>query len=203
MIRLYQSMACPFCHRVRILLAEKELDYQTVWIDLAKQETRTDQFLRLNPAGKIPVLADEDLILSESLVINEYLNEEYPYPELMPEDPDEKALARLWSMQIDTMVTSQFGEFYLAARAKEKGESFDDARLEAAKKMIHRFLEVADRNLKNKDYLVGTYSLADVAFAPWVTRFEKYNVAIPENLTNVQAWLKRLATRHHVVSTRG
>jgi glutathione S-transferase len=203
MIRLYQSMACPFCHRVRIMLAEKELDYQTVWIDLAKQETQTDQFLRLNPAGKIPVLADEDLILSESLVINEYLNEEYPYPELMPEEPNDKALVRLWSMQIETMVTSQFGEFYAASRAKEKGESFDEARLEAAKRLIYRFLEAAEKVLKNKEYLAGAYSLADIAFAPWVTRFEKYNVSIPENLTNVLAWMKRLATRHHVVSTRG
>src|SRR4030095_1811921 len=101
------------------------------------------------------------------------------------------------------MVTSQFGEFYLAAKAKEAGESFDEGRLETAKKMIHRFLEVADRNLKSKDYLVGAYSLADVAFAPWVTRFEKYNVSIPENLTNAQPGLKRLPTRHHVVSTRG
>src|SRR5262245_2933288 len=203
MIRLYQSMACPFCHRVRIMLAEKELDYQTVWIDLAKQETQTEQFLRLNPVGKIPVLADEDLILSESLVINEYLNEEYPYPELMPEEPNDKALVRLWSMQIETLVTSQFGEFYLAARAKEKGESFNEARLETAKKMIYRFLETADKTLKSKEYLAGAYSLADIAFAPWVTRFEKYNVPVPENLTNVLAWMKRLATRHHVVSTRG
>jgi len=202
MIRLYQSMASPYSHRVRIVLKEKELDYQTIWIDLAKQENKTDQFLRLNPVGKIPVLADEDLILAESLVINEYLNEEYPYPELMPEGTQEKAMARLWSAQIENMVTRPFFEFFMAQRFKEKGESFDEGRLETAKQTIHKFLEVVDRNLKGKEYLVGNYSLADIAFAPWVTRFEKYGVAIPETLANVQAWMKRLATRHNIVSTR-
>jgi RNA polymerase-associated protein len=202
MIRLYQSMQCPFCHRVRIVLKEKELDYQSVMIDLGKGENKTEQFLRLNPIGKIPVLADDDLILAESNVINEYLNEEYPYPEFMPEDTQGRAQARLWCLQIDNMVTSQFGEFYLAQRAKEKGESFEEARLEAARQTIQKFLEVVDRHLKGKEYLVGNYSLADISFAPWVTRFEKYGVAIPENLTNVQAWMKRLATRHSIVSTR-
>ena len=202
MIRLYQSMQCPYCHRVRIVLKEKELDYQSVMIDLGKGENRTEQFLRLNPVGKIPVLADEDLILAESNVINEYLNEEYPYPELMPEDAQEKAQARLWCVQIDNMVTDSFYAFYLASAAKEKGENFDEERLTKARGLIQKFLEVADRNLKGKEYLVGNYSLPDIAFAPWVGRFEKYGIAIPENLTNVQAWMKRLATRHSIVSTR-
>ncbi|MFO1519513.1 MAG: glutathione S-transferase family protein [bacterium] len=202
MIRLYQTSGSPYCHRVRIVLAEKELDYQVVPVDLSKQENRTEQFLRLNPIGKVPVLTDEDLILSESLVINEYLNEEYPYPELMPEDPNMKAQVRVWSYQIDSMVTSQFHQFFLAMMAKEKGETFDEGKLEEAKKNIYKFLELADRTLKSKEYLVGAYSLADIAFAPWVSRFEKYGVAVPENLANISAWMKRLVTRHSVVSTK-
>jgi len=202
MIRLYQAIQSPYCHRVRIVLKEKELDYQSVMIDLEKGENRTDQFLRLNPIGKIPVLADDDLILAESNLINEYLNEEYPYPELMPEGTQEKAQARLLCTQIDKMVSASSMEFYLSLMAKEKGETFDEERLVKPRQMIQKFLEVADRNLKGKEYLVGNYSLADIAFAPWVNRFEKYGVAIPENLSNVQAWMKRLATRHNIVSTR-
>jgi glutathione S-transferase len=202
MIRLYQAMYSPFCHRVRIVLKEKELDYQSVMIDLAKGENRTDQFLRLNPLGKIPVLADEDLILADSNIINEYLNEEYPYPELMPEDAQEKAQARLWCSQINHMVSDSFMDMFFASMAKEKGEPVDEGRLSKGQGLIQKFLELADRNLKGKEYLVGTYSLADVAFAPWVNRFEKYGIAIPENLTNLQAWMKRLATRNSVVSTR-
>jgi glutathione S-transferase len=196
-------MACPFCHSVRIMLAEKELDYQSVMIDLSKKENRTEQFLRLNPIGKIPVLADEDLILSESLVINEYLNEEYPYPELMPEESQARAMVRLWCFQIENMVATQVTEFYLAASAKEKGESFDESRLEAAKQLIYKFLEIADKNLKSREYLVDSFSLADIAFAPWVTYFEKYGISLPDSLTHVKDWMKRLTTRNSVVSTRG
>jgi len=104
--------------------------------------------------------------------------------------------------QIDKMVSASSMEFYLSLMAKEKGETFDEERLVKPRQMIQKFLEVADRNLKGKEYLVGNYSLADIAFAPWVNRFEKYGVAIPENLSNVQAWMKRLATRHNIVSTR-
>ncbi len=202
MIRLYQSPTSPFCHRVRIVLAEKELDYQIIPIDLSKKENRTEQFLRLNPLGKVPVLADDDLILSESLVINEYLNEEYAYPELMPEDSQEKAQVRLWSSQIDTMIARPFAEFYFAQRAKETGESFDAARLESAQQTIYQFLEFVDKSMRDKEYLVGSYSLADIAFAPWTTRFEKYGIALPQNLPHAEAWMKRLITKHTVVSTR-
>ena len=202
MIRLYQFLECPYCHRVRIVLAEKELDYQSVLIDLTKGENRTEQFLRYNPLGRIPVLSDDDLILSESLLINEYLNEEYPYPELMPEGSQDRALVRHLSFQIENMISSSFLEFYLSNRAREKGESFDDSRLEKARQNIFKFLEIANQQLKGKNYLFGSYSLADIAFAPWVSRFEKYQILVPGNLSGVQNWMKRLSKKHTVVKTK-
>ncbi len=201
MIRLYQNALSPFCHRVRIMLAEKELDYQTVNVDLPKKENRTDQFLRLNPLGKVPVLADEDLILFESFVINEYLNEEYPFPELLPEDPQEKASARLWCAQVDALVAYPGVAIFLAQRAKEKGGSVDEAKIEEDKQKIQKFFELADKNLKNREYLMGAYSLADIAFAPWVFLFEKVGIAVPD-LPNLSVWLKRLSTKNTILKTR-
>lgn len=202
MIRLYQHPLSPYCHRVRIVLAEKELDYQTVNIDISKGENQTEQFLRYNPLGKVPVLADDDLILAESLVINEYLNDEYPYPELMPEGSQEKALVRHFSIQIDRMISDSFHDLHLAERAKEKGESFDTARLEQGKKNIFKFLEIADKQLRGKEYLCGVYSLADIAFAPYIGGFEMYQIDVPENLTEVNRWLKRLSKKNTVVKTK-
>lgn len=201
MIRLYDFKSSPFCHRVKIVLAEKELDYQTVNIDLLKKENRTEQFLRLNPIGKVPVLADDDLILADSSIINEYLNDEYPFPELSPEDPQEKAQMRTWTNLVNTMVADPWLEIFLAGLAKERGESVSEENLNKAREKIKNFFEVADRNLKGKDFLVSAYSLADIAFAPWVFLFDKVGITVPD-LPNLSVWFKRLATKNTILKTR-
>ncbi|MBL7684778.1 MAG: glutathione S-transferase family protein [Deltaproteobacteria bacterium] len=201
MIRLYQTSGSPFCHRVRIVLAEKELDYQTVNIELSKGDHKTEQFLRLNPMAKVPVLADDDLILGESLLINEYLNEEYPFPELLPEEPGHKAQARWWAAQADQLVGQSFLKLFFLTQAQERNEPYEAGDFDIMKKNVVKFLEIADRALKGKEFLAGSYSLADIAFAPFISRYERYQIQIPENLTNALAWMKRLSTRHTVVST--
>ncbi len=201
MIRLYDFKFSPFCHRVKIVLAEKELDYQVVNIDLMKKENRTEQFLRLNPLGKVPVLADDDLIVADSSIINEYLNDEYPFPELTPEDPQEKAQMRVWVNQVNALVADPWIELLMAGFAKEKGESVDEAKLEAARGKIKNFFEIADRQLKGKDFLIGNYSLADIAFAPFVFLFERVGVTVPD-LPNLSVWFKRLSTKNTILKTR-
>ena len=86
MIKLYDFKSSPNCQRVKIVLAEKNLPYETVPIDLRKQEQKTPEYLKLNPYGKVPVLTDDGTVLYESCIINEYLNEKYPDPALMPAD---------------------------------------------------------------------------------------------------------------------
>lgn len=201
MIRLYDYKFSPFCHRVKIVLAEKELDYQSVNIDLLKKENRTEQFLRLNPIGKVPVLADDDLILADSSIINEYLNDEYPFPELSSEDPQLKAQMRVWMNLVDSLVADPWLEIFRADRALERGETVDETKTEKAHEKIKTFFEIADRNLKGKDFLIGNYSLADISFAPWVFLFEKSGITVPE-LPNLSVWFKRLATKNAVLKTR-
>ena len=84
MLKLYDYPDCPFCQKVRVVLAEKDLEYEKIFVDLRKQEQKLPEFLRLNPYGKVPVLVDEDEVVYDSTVINEYLEEEYPLPRLMP-----------------------------------------------------------------------------------------------------------------------
>jgi len=86
MLKLYDYPDCPYGQKVRVVLAEKELEYETVLVDLRKQEQRTPEFLRLNPLGKVPVLVDDDEVICDSTIINEYLEDEYPSTRLMPED---------------------------------------------------------------------------------------------------------------------
>ena len=96
---LYDAARCPYCARVRIVLAEKGLGYETVDVDL---DDRPAWIYDKNPLGKVPVLEEDGgLVLPESVVIAEYLEERYPEPQLWPVDPAERALGRLLVEQFD------------------------------------------------------------------------------------------------------
>jgi RNA polymerase-associated protein len=140
-VRLIDAARCPFCARVRLALAEKELDYETVEVDLAD---RPQWLLDLNPPnGRVPVL-DDGFTLPESEVIMAYLDERYPERPLLPSDPVERAHARLLVHRFD----DHLGTDYYALR---RGEPNDLAGKLAT-------LEV------------GQSLFADLAYAPWVIR---------------------------------
>jgi len=92
MLTLYDADRCPYCARVRIVLAQKGLSYETVVVDL---DDRPAWIYAKNPLGKVPVLEEDDLVLPESVVIMEYLEERYPEPALWPADPAARAAGRL------------------------------------------------------------------------------------------------------------
>src|SRR5207245_8158860 len=120
---LYDAARCPYCARARIVLAEKRLAYETVEIDLGD---RPAWLYEKNPSGRVPVLEEDGgLVLPESLVVMEYLEERFPEPALWPADPAERALGRLWLDRFDV----RLGADYYAARRGEQSEP--DARLAA------------------------------------------------------------------------
>jgi len=84
MIKLYDFLSCPYGQKVRIVLAEKALTYDLVNVDLAQHENRKPDFVRLNPFGRVPVLVDDDTTIYDSTIINEYLDDEYPEPPVLP-----------------------------------------------------------------------------------------------------------------------
>ena len=93
-MKLYDYPQCPFGQKVRIVLSEKELSYELINVDLRRAEQKRPEFLKMNPFGKVPVLVDDDLVVYDSTVINEYLEDEYPHPRLLPEDSQARARAR-------------------------------------------------------------------------------------------------------------
>ena len=86
-ITLYDAVPSSNSDRTKIALHEKGLAYDRVTLDLAKKDQKRPEFLKLNPYGKVPVINDAGKILFESCIINEYLDEKYPNPPLMPKDP--------------------------------------------------------------------------------------------------------------------
>ena len=153
-LTLYDAARCPFCARVRIVLAEKQVPYEAVAIDL---DDRPAWIMAKNPpAGRVPVLEEDGWVLPESAVIDEYLDERYPEPPLLPVDPAERAAARFIVFRFD-----DFQKPYYALRRGEPG----------AEDGFACQLEGLDALLESMPYLTGrAFGLADVAYLPWVIR---------------------------------
>ncbi|MFN2375143.1 MAG: glutathione S-transferase family protein [Candidatus Binatia bacterium] len=189
---IYDYPGCPFGRKVRIVLAEKELSFDSVQVDLAKGQQRSEEFRRLNPFGKVPVLVDESSVVYESTIINEYLNDEYPHPpELLPEDSGERARIRLLVDFADRAFTLPVMALEKDGKAAEK----DEARSQAAREAVGKALQMLERELSGREYLGAEFSLADVAFAPALLMLPQLGINIDASLVNVHAWKARLLAR--------
>ena len=155
MLTLYDAERCPYCARVRIVLAEKGVPYETVVVDL---DDRPAWIYEKNPLGKVPVLEEGAFVLPESEVINEYLEERYPEPPLWPADPGERAAGRL--------LVHRFDELSRPYYALRRGDEEARGRLDAQ-------LGHLDTLLEGRPFLTGSqFGLADAAYLPWILRAE-------------------------------
>jgi stringent starvation protein A len=174
-VRLIDAPRCPYCARVRLVLAEKEVAFETVEVDLGN---RPAWVYDLNPAGKVPILEDE-FVLPESDVIMEYLEERFPEPALLPDDLAARAEARLAVFRFDAAL----GDDYYALR---RGQEHSVAeKLEALP--------------------VGKSLFADFAYLPWVLRLrELYGVTLPARVESwLEGLLERPAVAAELAVVRG
>jgi glutathione S-transferase len=192
---LYDHPDCPYGMKVRIVLAEKDMDCEVVTVDVQSGQHRQPEFLKLNPFGRVPVLVDEGCVIYDSTIINEYLDDEYPEPALRPADSDERARVRLLEDYADTAFT--LPAMALQNELAKATGTRDEARVKAARDVVVKTLEMLNRELEGKAYLGGDeFSLADVAFAPMVLQLEKLGVHLDSTtLKNVKAWAQRLVAR--------
>ena len=101
MLTLYHGVTSTCSKRVRITLAEKGVDWDSVHLDLAQRENLDPQYLKLNPNGVVPTLVHDGHIIYESNFIIEYLDDIFPEPPLRPADPYDRAHMRIWMDQIE------------------------------------------------------------------------------------------------------
>jgi stringent starvation protein A len=183
MITLYDADRCPYCARVRIVLAEKGLEHEVVAVDLAD---RPAWIYEKNPLGRVPVLEEDDFVLAESAVIDEYLEERYPEPALWPADPAERALGRLLVYRFD-----ELGRPYYALR---RGDDGARERLDAQLAGLAALLE-------RRPFLSGReFGLVDVAYVPWILRARERMEVSLEPFPALAEWLARLAERPSVAA---
>jgi glutathione S-transferase len=179
-ITLYDAARCPYCARVRIVLAEKGVDHEVVAIDLSD---RPAWLYEKNPLGKVPVIEEDSFVLPESAVIMEYLDERYPEPALLPSDPAARALARLQIERFDNAL----GDAYYAFRRREDGST----------EGLAHCLSFIERRLAGSAHDFG---LADIAYLPWLIRLRGLLGFDLSPFPGILARLEELAARPAVAA---
>ena len=183
MITLYDADRCPYCARVRIVLAEKGIEYETVEVDL---DDRPAWIYEKNPLGRVPVLEEDTFLLAESAVIDEYVDDRYPEPPLWPADPAERALGR--------MLVFRFDELSRPYYALRRGEDGAADRLDVA-------LGELDRLLQGRPFLSGReFGLADIAYVPWILRARDRLEVDLSRFSALADWVARLEERPSIAA---
>jgi len=198
-IRLYDSVTSPNCHRVKVVLEEKQLPYRMIPVDLKAGEQKKPDFLRLNPYGKVPVIIDGQTVIYESCIVNEYLEEKYPDRPLMPADFAKRARIRIL---IDYGL-NHFAPPYQKLREELRWKTEKERErqvIEAAVRNLVNLFQRFEREIGDNSYLAGDFSLLDAALIPRYLRMEKWAVGIFPNssLPRMGVWLQRMKQRPSV-----
>ena len=182
MMNLYSGTTDPFSHRCRIVLYEKQMDFQVIDVDLFN---KPEDIAVINPYNRVPVLVDRDLVLYESNIINEYIDERFPHPQLMPPDPQTRARARqlLYTME---------NELFSHVEALEKNAKTAD---KARGHLRDRLAELAPLFLKQKYLLGEDFSMLDVAIAPLLWRLDHYGIELPKTAAPMMKYAERIFSR--------
>ena len=182
MMNLYSGTTDPFSHRCRIVLYEKGMDFQVIDVDLFN---KPEDIAVINPYNRVPVLVDRDLILYESNIINEYIDERFPHPQLMPPDPILRARCR-------QLLHTFEQELFSHIEALEKNlKPADKARMHVR----DRLAELAPVFAKQKYMLGEEFSMLDVAIAPLLWRLGHYGIDLPKQAAPLMKYAERIFSR--------
>jgi RNA polymerase-associated protein len=186
MMVLYSGTTCPFSQRCRFVLFEKGMDFEIRDIDLYN---KPEDIAVMNPYGQVPILVERDLVLYESNIINEYIDERFPHPQLMPADPVMRARTRLFLYNFEK-------ELFIHVSALEDRSSTDTKAQDVARQNIRdRLAQLAPLLLKNKYMLGEEFSMLDVAVAPLLWRLDHYGIELPKNAAPIQKYAERIFSR--------
>ncbi|MFA6013842.1 MAG: glutathione S-transferase N-terminal domain-containing protein [Gallionellaceae bacterium] len=183
MMTLYSGTVCPYSHRCRIVLFEKGMDFQVIDVDVFN---KPEDLAVMNPYNKVPVLVERDLILYEANIINEYIDERFPHPQLMPADPVMRARARLFLHRFEQ-------ELFCHIEGLESGvaKTVEKARVTVRENLT----QISPVFLKQKYMLGDEFSMLDVAIAPLLWRLDHYGIQLDKDATPLMKYAERLFSR--------
>lgn len=183
MMTLYSGTTCPYSHRCRIVLFEKGMDFQVIDVDLGN---KPEDLAVINPYNRVPVLVERDLVLYEANIINEYIDERFPHPQLMPADPVMRARARLFLHNFEDQLFRHITDI-------ESGSTkvADKARSQVRDNLV----QIAPMFVKQPYMLGEEFSMLDVAIAPLLWRLGHYNIELPKQSAPLLKYAERIFSR--------
>jgi RNA polymerase-associated protein len=188
MMVLYSGTTCPFSQRCRFVLFEKGMDFEIRDVDLYN---KPEDISIMNPYGQVPILVERDLILYESNIINEYIDERFPHPQLMPADPVMRARARLFLFNFERELFVHVQQLERRDQVKDAAKVMDKAR----QQVRDRLTQLTPIFIKNKFMLGDDFSMLDVAIAPLLWRLDHYGIEMPKSAAPLLRYAERLFSR--------
>lgn len=190
MMILYSGLSCPFSHRCRIVLYEKGMDFEIMDVDV---HNKPEDLAVMNPYNEVPVLVERDLILHESNIINEYIDERFPHPQLMPVDPVMRARARLFLFRFEQ-------ELFIHVKALENGVTGKEAT--KARDAIREGLTMIAPVFSKQKFILGEeLSMIDVAIAPLMWRLEHYGIDLGKAAAPILKYAERIFQRQAFIDS--
>jgi RNA polymerase-associated protein len=183
MMTLYSGTTDPYSHRCRIVLFEKGMDFQVIDVDLAN---KPEDLAIINPHNEVPVLVERDMVLQQANIINEYIDERFPHPQLMPADPVMRARARLFLYNFEEQLFDHI-----------KDVESDNAKVaEKARNTIRDNLTQIVPLFSKQQYILGDeFSMLDVAIAPLLWRLGHYGIELPKQAAPLLKYAERIFSR--------
>jgi len=190
MMTLYSGITCPFSHRCRIVLYEKGMDFVIIDVDL---HNKPEDLAVMNPYNEVPVLIERDLILHESDIINEYIDERFPHPQLMPADPVMRARARPFLFRFEKELFNHVKTLEVSSTGKEAARAREAIR--------DGLTTIAPIFAKQKFMLADEFSMIDVAIAPLMWRLEHYNIDLGKSAAPILKYAERIFQRQPFIDS--
>ena len=209
-MKFYDCQTAPSPRRVRIFLAEKGLDIETVQVDLGKGEQFSEAFRKVNPDCAVPALElDDGSCISEVIAICQYLEALHPEPALLGRSAEERARVSMWNAiveqqglwgMMDAFRNSAKGMVDRALPGPESYAQIPEL-AERGRRRVLQFFTRLDKQLADNVFVAGDhYSIADISamvlvdFAGWI------KIAIPDDATNLSRWYAEVAARPSAVA---
>ena len=183
MMTLYSGTTDPYSHRCRIVLFEKGMDFQVIDVDLAN---KPEDLAVINPHNAVPVLVERDLVLEQANIINEYIDERFPHPQLMPADPVMRARARLFLYNFEEQLFDHIKDL----------ESDNQKLADKARATIRDNLTQIVPLFTKQEYILGDdFSMLDVAISPLLWRLGHYGIELPKQAAPLLKYAERIFSR--------
>lgn len=204
-MKLYDCSTAPSPRRVRVFLAEKGIEIETVQVDLGTGEQFTDEFRAINPDCLVPALVlDDGTVLTEVVAICQYFEELHPEPSLWGMDAVERARVTEWNAKIELNGLWAAAEAFRNASKGLKGRALpgpDDFEqmpelAERGRRRVELFLEKLEKQLEGRDFVTGDrFTVADISALVFVDFAMWFKVEIPGSANNLMRWHEAVSSR--------